>query len=77
MTRSTKILNVSLDPVLYDQITETAKQECRTKSDLIREAFRTYAANKEWSIIRKWGSQSAQSLKIKDEIDIDNILHDK
>ena len=77
MARSTKILNISLDPELYEQILETAKQECRTKSDLIIEAFRTYAANKEWSLIRKWGSQSAQSLKIKDENDIDNILHDR
>ena len=75
MSRTTKILNVSLDPKLYKEIEETAKVESRTKSELVREAVRQYVANKSWVQIRKWGNETAFKLSIKDEEDIDRILH--
>jgi CopG family transcriptional regulator/antitoxin EndoAI len=75
MSRTTKILNVSLDPKLYKEIEETARVESRTKSELVREAIRQYIANKSWVQIRKWGNETALKLSIKDEEDIDRILH--
>lgn len=75
MSRTTKILNVSLDPKLYKEIEETARVESRTKSELVREAIRQYVANKSWVQIRKWGNETALKLSIKDEEDIDRILH--
>jgi len=77
MARSTKILNISLSPELYNKIEKTAEEESRTKSDMIREAFRQYSSNKKWAQIREWGDETALKMKIRDEKDIENILHDK
>lgn len=77
MPRKTKILNISLSKELYKEIENIAKGESRTKSELIREAFRQYSANKKWSEIRAWGDETARRFGIKDEQDIDKILHEK
>ena len=77
MPRTTKILNISLSKDLYEEIENIASQENRTKSELIREAFRQYSANRNWSKIRQWGDETARKLKIRDEQDIDNMLHEK
>jgi metal-responsive CopG/Arc/MetJ family transcriptional regulator len=77
MARSTKILNISLSEELYRKIATTAEEESRTKSDLVREAFRQYDSNKRWAKIREWGDETARKMGIRDEIDIEKILHDK
>jgi CopG family transcriptional regulator/antitoxin EndoAI len=76
MARSTKILNVSLSDKLYKNIESMAAQESRTKSDLIREAFRQYVSNKRWARIRQWGDETARRMRIRDEKDIEKILHE-
>ena len=77
MARSTKILNISLNDELYRKIETTAEEESRTKSDLVREAFRQYDSNKRWAKIREWGDETARKMKIRDESGIEKILHDK
>lgn len=75
MARSTKILNVSLSEELYKNIESLATEESRTKSDLVREAFRQYVSNKRWTRIRQWGDETARRLGIRDEKDIEKMLH--
>ena len=77
MARSTKILNISLSEELYKNIESLATQESRTKSDLVREAFRQYVSNKKWARIRQWGDETARRMRIRDENDIEKILHEK
>ena len=77
MARSTKILNISLSEEIYKNIENIAAEESRTKSDLVREAFRQYVSNKRWVRIRQWGDETARSLRIRDEKDIEKILHEK
>ena len=77
MARSTKILNISLSDELYKNIESMAAEESRTKSDLIREAFRQYMSNKRWAMIRQWGDETARKMRIGDEKDIEKILHEK
>ena len=77
VSRTTKILNISLSKELYEKIEDTALKENRTKSELVREAFRQYSANRNWARIRQWGDETARKLQIKDELDIDKILHEK
>jgi len=77
MARSTKILNISLSDELYKNIENMAAEESRTKSDLVREAFRQYVSNKRWARIRQWGDETARRLSIRDEKDIEKILHEK
>ena len=77
MPRTTKILNISLSKDLYEEIENIASQENRTKSELVREAFRQYSASRNWSRIRQWGGETARKFKIRDEQDIDKMLHEK
>ena len=76
MVRSTKILNVSMSEELYKNIESLATEESRTKSDLVREAFRQYVSNKRWGRIRQWGDETARKLGIRDEKDIEKLLHE-
>ena len=77
MARSTKILNISLSEKIYKNIENMAAEESRTKSDLVREAFRQYVSNKRWARIRQWGDETARKMSIRDEKDIEKILHEK
>jgi hypothetical protein len=36
-----------------------ATEEHRTKSELVREAFRHYAFTRRWRVIRDWGEATA------------------
>jgi len=42
MPRTAKLLTISLPPALYVMATRVAKEEGRTKSELLREALREY-----------------------------------
>lgn len=46
MERTTKQFTISLPPDLAEQVTAIAKAESRTISELFREAFRTYRAER-------------------------------
>lgn len=46
MERTTRQFTISVPPDLAEQVTATAKAESRTISELFREAFRTYRAER-------------------------------
>ena len=48
MPRTTKVITFSLAPEMAEQVQEVAKEEGRTVSDLLREAFRLYLEEREW-----------------------------
>ena len=52
--RNTRVLNVSVPPEMYEEIESVAREEHRTKSELIREAFRQYQFNRRWQVLRRW-----------------------
>lgn len=45
--RNTKLLTISIMPEFLEEIEKLAKEERRTKSELVREALRRYLAEKE------------------------------
>jgi len=47
MPRSSIQMTVSLPPDLYRRAMQVAKQEFRSKSELVREALRTYVSRKQ------------------------------
>jgi Arc/MetJ-type ribon-helix-helix transcriptional regulator len=55
--RSTRTFTVSFPPELAEQVELTARAENRTTSELFREAFRTYQAQRARKILRE--SQTA------------------
>ena len=47
MSRTTKIINISLSPSLYEEINEIAKKENRTRSELL-----VLNKNKKWVAVK-------------------------
>lgn len=61
-------VNISFNKELLMEIDKTAKQESRTRSDLIREAARLYIGRKNrWERIFAFGSRQAQRLGLREE----------
>jgi len=77
MARTTKIVNFSLPPEICKQMEELAKQRQVSKSQILREALKQYiASERRWQQIRKWGEESAKRLSIRNEDDVDRIIHE-
>jgi metal-responsive CopG/Arc/MetJ family transcriptional regulator len=71
--RTTQILTISLPPEMYTQIEQIATEEHRTKSELVREAFRHYVFARRWRVIRDWGEETRARLAIRTDDDIEHI----
>ena len=71
--RTTKILSVSLPPGMYEEIEQMAREESRTKSELIREAFRQYKFNQQWELLHRWGGETALRLGIQSDEDVERL----
>ena len=65
--RNTKLLTISLMPEFLEEIEKLAKEERRTKSELVREALRRYLADKELRRLQRYGLQKARELGLKEE----------
>ena len=77
MARTTKIVNFSLQPEVYRQVDELAKQRKTSRSEVLREALKQYVASeRRWQQIREWGEETAKRLGIKNEDDVDRIIHE-
>lgn len=70
---SRTIINISVPPTLARQIKKVAREENRTKSELLREAFRVYEFQRDWIKIRTWGKKTARRMGIKNEDDVERI----
>lgn len=61
-------VNISFNKELLAEIDKTAKQESRTRSELIREAARLYIGRKnKWERIFDFGSRQARRLGLRGE----------
>jgi len=61
-------VNISFNQELLGEIDKTAKQEARTRSELIREAARLYIGRKNrWEKIFAFGSRQAQRLGLQEK----------
>ncbi len=67
------IINISVPRAIAKQIDAMAKAENKTKSELIREAFRKYRSDRDWMRIRRWGEETARRLGIETYDDIEKI----
>jgi len=77
MPRRSRIVNMSLPAELLLQVEEMARQRGVPKSHILREALKDYiASERRWERIRRWGEESARRLRIKDEEDVDRLIHE-
>ena len=65
--RASKIISLSLPPDMTLEVQEMAKEERRSVSELLREAFRQYAAGKALQDVRKVAGRAAKKKGITTE----------
>jgi len=73
MARGTKTITLSLPPEMAEKIEEIMKEEGRTRSDLLREAVRRYAEEREWKKIYRYGEFKARERGITED-QIEDII---
>ena len=74
--RATKTWTISLPPKLVREAERTAKEENRTKSELVREALRFYLEERRWRRLQRQTALRAQALGIQTEEDVDRVVHE-
>jgi Arc/MetJ-type ribon-helix-helix transcriptional regulator len=62
--RTAKVISLSLPPEMEEEVQKVAKEEHRTISELLREAFRQYLTNRDLVAIRKEGHKVAKKMKL-------------
>lgn len=67
------IVNISMPQAMANEIIKTAKEESKTISELLREAYRDYKFRKAWAEIRRWGDETAERMGIESYDDIERI----
>ncbi|MHB8068131.1 MAG: CopG family ribbon-helix-helix protein [Desulfobaccales bacterium] len=65
--RTTKLITISIMPEFLEEIEKLAKEERRTKSELVREALRRYIAEKELRRLQRYGLKKARELGLGEE----------
>jgi CopG family transcriptional regulator/antitoxin EndoAI len=72
--RTTRPITVSLPLDLLEEAQRAARDEARTRTDLIRDALRQYLATRRWQRLRAWGAETADRLGLKSEADLQRLL---
>lgn len=62
-----QIVSISLPPDMTKEVQELAREERRSVSEVLREAFRQYAANKTLKNVRKEARKNVKRKGIKPE----------
>ncbi len=74
--RTTKTWSISLPPKLEKEAERAAREENRTKSELIREALRRYLEARRFRKLQAYGAKMARELGIVSEEDVDRLVHE-
>jgi CopG family transcriptional regulator/antitoxin EndoAI len=72
--RATKAIEVSLPAELLRETERAAREETRSRSEVIREALRQYLVSRRWRRLRRWGSDTAERLGLRSESDLRRLL---
>ncbi len=74
MERQTVQWTISIPPPLSKEALRVAKEEYRTRSELVREALRRYLENRTLDRIRHKLSKRLHALGVKNEHDIERLI---
>jgi len=82
MRRATKVLTFSVPSAIARQIEQTAREEQKTKSELLRDMWEAYLVTREkeeFSRIQRSAYRAAREAGrvIRTEADVDRILHER
>lgn len=71
----TKIINICLPPEIVKEIDRKAKEEYRSRSELLREAALLYIQTKDnWQILQKDLTKRARKMGIKKESQVEELI---
>jgi CopG family transcriptional regulator / antitoxin EndoAI len=70
------IASFSLSSETLKQAGELAKAENKSRSEVVNEAVGKYYAMKQWETLQEYGAKQAQRLGIKNESDVERLVHD-
>jgi CopG family transcriptional regulator/antitoxin EndoAI len=76
MARKSSILSISLPPDLALDLDSAAKQEMRSRSELVREAVRQYVLAAKWKALRQKAALKAAELGLKED-DIEGLVDEE
>jgi len=77
MGRSTRVVNMSVDESLYEDVDRLARDKGTSRSQVLREALKQYvAAETRWQQLLAWGRESGRLLGVETEADAERIVHD-
>jgi CopG family transcriptional regulator/antitoxin EndoAI len=76
MLRNTKLISISILPELLEKLNKIAKEESRTRSELLREAVRRYIEEKEWQDISRYARTVADKTGVRSEEEVDRVVED-
>lgn len=72
--RLTKLISFSIMPDFLREVEKVAKEENRTKSELIREALRRYMEDREWEKLTRYARIKSAATGIKTEEEIQRVV---
>ncbi|MBM4286244.1 MAG: ribbon-helix-helix protein, CopG family [Deltaproteobacteria bacterium] len=72
--RATRLISFSIMPDFLREVERVAKEENRTKSELIREALRRYLEDREWEKLTRYARLKAMETGIRTEEDIQRVV---
>ncbi|MBI3031328.1 MAG: ribbon-helix-helix protein, CopG family [Candidatus Rokubacteria bacterium] len=72
--RTTRPITISLPADLLREAERMAKEDARSRSELVRDALRQYLASRRWQRLRRWGAETARRLGLKTEDDLQRLL---
>lgn len=73
MLAQRQIINISMPSAMAKRIAKMAREENRTTSELLREAFRSYEFERDWTRIKMWGKEIARRMGIETDEDVERI----
>ena len=76
MPRKSAVLSISLPPDLAFDLDSAARQERRSRSELVREAVRQYVLLTKWRALRQKASLKAAEQGLKEE-DIERLVDEE
>ncbi len=72
---ATKVFALSLPLKLAREAERVARQEGRTRSELLREALTLYLSESKWRELRKYGTVQAKKLGLAEE-DVERLVRE-
>lgn len=73
MSGQRAILNLSFPESIVKEIETIARKENKSKSQVMRDAFRVYKFRREWARIRMLGEETARRMGIESVDDVERI----